>query len=293
MKSMKSTRQGRISGIWVIAILALLIVGARFVDYSVANPYSFKGEVPPDQETYPPVITIASPVNNTAYNTTRLPLTFNVTAPQSRTASSTTVHNVAYEADWKNAAINLLQSSQEQPSFNLQLSNIPEGQHSIIIKADGNGIYVNEEELSYKTFFISSTATISFTIDCTAPTVSVLPLENVSSASPISLNVIVNEAYSKIAYSLNGQQNVTVGGNSTIPYLPAGQYNVTFYVWDIAGNIGNSETANFTVAEIPQTTGLLDDSLLLPVATTLSLVVIIGIVLLFKRRMAHQGSIKT
>jgi hypothetical protein len=286
------TRQGRIPGLWVLAILALLTVGAYFVGYSVANPYSFTGEVPPDQETYPPVITIASPRNNTAYNTSRVPLTFNVTAPQSKTASSSTVHRVTYEADWQNEAIDLLQSSQEQPSFNLQLSNIPEGQHSITIKADGNGIYMNEEELSYKTFFISSTATISFTIDCTAPTVSVLPPENVSSTSPIPLNVTVNEAYSKIAYSLNGQQNVTVGGNLTIPHLPAGQYNVTFYVWDIAGNIGTSETANFTVAEIPQTTGPPGGSLLLPVAAILSTVVIIGIVLLFRRRIAHQGSIK-
>ena len=244
------TRQGRIPGFRVLAILALLIVGAYFVGCSVANPYSFRGEVPPDQETYPPVITIASPGNNTAYNTSRVPLTFNVTAPQSRTASSSTVHRVTYEADWQKETIDVLQGSQKQPSFNLQLSNIPEGQHSITIKADGNGIYVNEEELSYKTFFISSTATISFTIDCTAPTVSVLPLENVSSASPIPPNVMVNEAYSKIACSLNGQQNVTVGGNSTIPYLPAGQYNVTFYVWDIAGNIGTSETVFFTIAEL-------------------------------------------
>jgi len=286
------TRQGRIPGLSVLAFLALLIVGANLVGSCVANPYSYRGQVPPDQETYPPVITITSPSNNTAYNTSRVPLTFNVTAPQSRTASSTGVDHVAYEADWQNEAINILQGGQGEPSFNLLLSHIPEGQHSITIKADGTGIYMNEEELSYKSFFISSTAIISFTIDCTAPTVSVLPLENVSSASPIPLNVIVDEPYSKIAYSLNGQQNVTVSGNSTIPYLPAGQYNVTFYVCDIAGNIGTSGTANFTVAEILQTTGPPDGSLLLAVAATLSTVVIIGIVLLFKRRIGRQGVLK-
>ena len=111
----------------------------------------------------------------------------------------------------------------------------------------------------------------------------VLPPENVSSTSAIPLNLTVNEAYSKITYSLNGQQNVTASGNSTIPNLPAGQYNVTFYVWDIAGNIGNSETANFTVAEISQTAETADDSYLLLTATALSMVVIVGVVLLFKK----------
>ena len=84
---MGSTRQGRVSALSALAVLALLVVGVNLVGYSAANPYVITGEVPPDQETYPPVITITSPVNNTAYTTSRLSLTFNVTAPQSRTAS--------------------------------------------------------------------------------------------------------------------------------------------------------------------------------------------------------------
>lgn len=81
----------------VFAILSLLI-GASF-GLSAGNPYRLAGVVPPDQETYPPIITITSPVNNTAYNTSRVPLTFNVTAPQSRTASYVTVDRVTYEID--------------------------------------------------------------------------------------------------------------------------------------------------------------------------------------------------
>ena len=141
----------------------------------------------------------------------------------------------------------------------------------------------NEKELSYKWFFISASATICFTLDLTPPTVSFLPPENVSSTSVIPLKLTVNEVYSKIAYSLNGQQNVTVTGNSTIPHLPCGMHNLTFYVWDSAGNIGISETSNFSVAEIPQTAGRADDFLLLPTAVALS-TVIVGIVLLFKWR---------
>jgi hypothetical protein len=277
-----STRQ--CFGTFCVGFLALLIAGANLVGYSAANPYSFTGVVPPDQETYPPVITITSPVNNTVYNTSRVPLTFNVTAPQSRTASYVTVDRVTYEVDWRKEPISVLNGPEQQPSFNLWLSNVPEGQHTIVITARGMGQITDEKELSYKWFFISSSATICFTIDRTPPTVSFLPAENVSSTSSVPLNLTINESYSKITYSLNSQQNVTASGNSTIPNLPAGQYNVTFYVWDIAGNIGTSETANFTVTEIPQTERTADSSILLPAAAALSTVVFIGIVWLFKRR---------
>jgi hypothetical protein len=171
---------------------------------------------------------------------------------------------------------------------------VPEGQHSIVIEAIGYGLY-KQDELLYNWFFIRSAATISFTIDLTAPTVFVLPPENVSSTSAVPLNLTVNEACLKIEYSLNGQQNATVTGNSTIPHLSAGQYNVTFYVWDIAGNIGTSETANFAIAEIPQTEGTPDDSILLPaaiVAFSVVVAVVVGLLVYFKRYKRKATTIK-
>jgi hypothetical protein len=281
------TRLGRLVGLCVLAVLALLAVDADLVGYTAANPYVYTGEVPPDQETYPPVITITSPVNNTAYNTSIVPFTFNVDAPQSRTASSSMVQSVTYKADWQKEPINVLNSGQEHPSFNLQFSFVPEGQHSIEITVVGNGLY-KQAELTYKWFFIRSTMTISFTIDLTAPTISVLSPENLSTTSMVPLNFTVNEVCSKIVYSLNGQQNVTVSGNSTLPHLPAGQYNVTFYAWDSAGNLGTSETANFTVAEIPPTPKTADSPLILPAAVVFSTVVILGVALLLKKR--HSAS---
>ncbi len=285
------TGQRRDLGLSVLALLALLLVGTNFVGYSAANPYTFTGEVPPDQETYPPIITITSPINNTAYNTSRISLMFNVTAPQSTTASSSTVQGVSYEGDWQKEAINVLHGGQKQPSFNLWLSNVSEGQHTIVIKAVGEGTYPDEREwFFYKEFIISSTATITFTIDHTAPAVSVLPPENVSSTSEIPLNLTVNEAYSKIAYSLNGQHNVTVTGNSTLPHLDAGEYNETFYVWDAAGNVGSSQTANFSVAETQNTPEAANDSLLLQAVAVISTVVVVGVCLLSYRRRCSKRS---
>ncbi|MCW4001370.1 MAG: hypothetical protein NWE93_14150 [Candidatus Bathyarchaeota archaeon] len=267
----------------VWAILDIFIVSAC-VGYGLANPVALTGEAPPDSQTYPPTITITSPCNNTAYNTSRLPLAFSVTAPESRTAESTTVINVSYETSWKKEAIDVLHGGQEHPSFELMLSNIPEGEHNIVIKARGYGLY-KQDGVFFKWFFISSSATIYFTVDYTAPTLTVLPPTNVSAASTIPLNFTVNEAYKEAAYSLNGQQNLTVSGNSTLPCLPAGQYNVTFYAWDLAGNVGASETADFTVTEVAHLAAEpADDSLMVPVAAVLSAAAILGIVLALKRR---------
>jgi hypothetical protein len=279
------TRQRRILGFSALAVSVLLVLGANSVGYSAANPYAFNGQVPPDQETYPPVITITSPVNNTAYNTSRIPLTFNVTAPQSRTASFVTVQGVTYEVDWKKEPISVLHGGEKEPSFNLWLSNVSEGQHTIVIKAFGYGGYPDMKYwFLYKEFFINGQATIYFTIDRTAPAVSVLHPENVSSNSTIPLNLTVNEAYSKIAYSLNGQQNVTANGNSTLSHLDAGHYNVTFYAWDVAGNIGSSKTANFLVAEMPDTPEEVNDSLILSAAAVTSMLLVVGVSLLLYKR---------
>jgi hypothetical protein len=233
----------------ISGLLFSAVATIQFVNLGMANPYLFRGFESPDQETYPPVITIVSPTNNTAYNTSRLPLTFNVTAPQSRTASSTGIDNVAYKADWRNEAIDILQGGQGEPSFDLLLSNIPEGQHSITIKTRGIGTYMDMEELSYTWFFISSTATVSFTIDYTAPTVSVLSLANKTyDVSDFSLCFTVNEPVSQIAYNLGGKENNTVSGNTTLTGLANGDHNLRIYAEDDAGNVGKSDTISFTVA---------------------------------------------
>jgi hypothetical protein len=42
---------------------------------------------------------------------------------------------------------------------------------------------------------------------------------------------------------------VTVAGNATLTSLSFGVNNVTVYAWDVAGNVGASETITFNIAE--------------------------------------------
>jgi hypothetical protein len=67
--------------------------------------------------------------------------------------------------------------------------------------------------------------------------------------SDVALDFTVNEQVTKTSYSLDGQSNVTVAGNTTLSGLTVGEHNVTVYAWDAAGNVGASETILFTITE--------------------------------------------
>ncbi len=64
----------------------------------------------------------------------------------------------------------------------------------------------------------------------------------------MTLNFTLNETASCIAYSLDGDENVTIEGNTTLYGISAGLHSLTVYAWDSAGNVGASETVGFTVA---------------------------------------------
>jgi hypothetical protein len=52
-----------------------------------------------------------------------------------------------------------------------------------------------------------------------------------------------------MGYSLDGEVNVTVTGNTTLTGLAIGAHNVTVYATDVYGVGGVSKTVNFTVTE--------------------------------------------
>ena len=76
------------------------------------------------------------------------------------------------------------------------------------------------------------------------------PENIVYTANNVPLNLSVDMSSSNLSYSLDGQANVTIAGNTTLSDVSAGLHNVTVYAWDAAGNVGASETVTFTVAEL-------------------------------------------
>jgi len=126
------------------------------------------------------------------------------------------------------------------------ITNLPElseGSHNITVYAkydySGDTRQVGFDE-----------KTVSFTVnDGKPPTVTNLSLENKTyNQNTLPLNFTTDQPTSWIGYSLDGKENVTIAGNTTLTGLPDGQHSLTVYANDTAGNMGVSQTVNFTVA---------------------------------------------
>jgi parallel beta-helix repeat protein len=90
--------------------------------------------------------------------------------------------------------------------------------------------------------------------DVTPPTVSLISPENESYAtSSISLLFAVNESVFRVAYSIDGQSNVVIAGNTTLNGLPEGSHSITVYATDSFGNTGASSPVLFTIDMSPPT----------------------------------------
>jgi N-acetylneuraminic acid mutarotase len=82
------------------------------------------------------------------------------------------------------------------------------------------------------------------------PVVSVFSPETMNyTSSNVSLDFTVNKPASWMGYSLDGQDNVTVTGNTTLSGLTSGSHAITVYAKDAFENTSASKTISFTIAE--------------------------------------------
>ena len=154
------------------------------------------------------------------------------------------------------------------------LPELSEGSHNLTVwvRAQLNQI------TTYIPCWAAFSKTVTFTIDTVAPNVTVLSSENnLYKTATVPLNFTVNEPYSSVMYCLDGQDNVTTSGNTTLTELPNGKHNITVYVTDEFGNTGVSEITYFSV-EVPfPTTAVATASVAIAVAS-------IGLLVYFKKR---------
>jgi len=174
-------------------------------------------------ETEPPIITILHPENGTYAFSSGIPLNFTV---------NEVVSWIGYSLDGQaNTTI----------TGNTTLPAMLDGYHYVVVygrDAVGN---------------IGESNQISFTVDTTPPIITILHPENGTYAfsSGIPLNFTVNEVVSWIGYSLDGQANTTITGNTTLPAMLDGYHYVVVYGRDAVGNIGESNQISFTVDTTP------------------------------------------
>jgi hypothetical protein len=127
----------------------------------------------------------------------------------------------------------------------VELPELSEGAHSLTVYL---GTSINNDHI--RPLYVD---TVNFAIDLTPPNISLLSpmnktytVANITEAK-IPLEFTVNENASKVAFSLDGQDDILIAGNTTLTGLSVGLHNVTVYAQDLAGNAGASETVTFAI----------------------------------------------
>jgi hypothetical protein len=103
------------------------------------------------------------------------------------------------------------------------------------------------------------------------------PKNKTYETSDIPLVVTVNKPASLITYSLDGQPDVIITGNTTLSGLTVGTHNLTVSAQDSGGLIGSSGTVQFTVAARFPTE-------LVAIGLTIAAIVVVGFLAYVKRQ---------
>ncbi|MBT0159085.1 hypothetical protein G4O51_03775 [Candidatus Bathyarchaeota archaeon A05DMB-2] len=244
----------------ILVMIFSAVVGIQF-NLGSANPYirDFveEREMPAPEGTEPITILIISPENCKVYSSSNISLNFNISWPES--IDFFWLFQIYYNASWQPNKTNVDYGSSAR-SITINLTEIPEGSHQLEVVAVAKYTgYISHQEIKnnlyltayYVSYRLNGSSIVNFTIDL-PPKISILSLGNKTYSAPnVELDFAVNEPISEVAYSLDGKENVTIAGNTTLTGLSNGAHNVTVYAWDAAGNTGASETIQFNV-EAPE-----------------------------------------
>jgi hypothetical protein len=246
MLNMRKTAAALIS-----AFLIAAAVGTRSVSLGTAN--SLEDDFP---GTTPPQLLIESP-NSEAIYINGVPLNFTL----KRGDMSFYGYDFAYGACFC--------SLDNQPNVtvnrNVILTGLSRGIHRIDIYCP---YYVVWGQMAGPYFAPSKS--VIFQVAPSTPAISILTPENRTyNATALELAFSVheepeglsqqqrnlvynaNETYSWLAYSLDGQANITITGNMTLSHLSEGEHSITVYANNTNGIVGASETIIFIV-EVPE-----------------------------------------
>ena len=118
---------------------------------------------------------------------------------------------------------------------------------------DLNGDIASETELALNQQYTPvgyGTPDPAYLLQHSPPSISLLsPLNQTYRTSSIPLLFGLNKQVSWMSYTLDGKQNVTTVGNTTLTGLTNGLHKITIYANDTYGNVGTSETITFTIAK--------------------------------------------
>ena len=291
----------------VVVLLAMAFAEAFLVKVAMANftPHEI-------EYSASPIIELQSPLNGTVFALDNVSLAFSMTKPDVGRSGGWIDDSSLYPVSagltaLRNGVIGVSVDLDGQPDYyvlevnsllsspfisSLNLGALEDGEHSVQVHplckgvvlwaaATSGGVQItSERSIRYN----ASSEIVYFTVDTTAPTVSILSVENKTyGTTDLPLDFFVGEPSVSLMYCLDGRENVTLAGNATVINLEYGEHTVTVYARDDAGNVGVSEPVTFTVAEFPTT-------LIIAIAVLVSVVAISAGLLFYFRKRRHPES---
>jgi hypothetical protein len=233
-----------------LILISLTLLSIGLGKYATANPYYA------ESRSDPPIVSILSPLNGTRSNGACLNFTVEKpeywVGPPGVQGLANTLDKIGIEIDGENyGEASGFDSSLAVPfNYGIQLVGLTDGSHNLTVIAYATGYTIEVHGLWKYTFPINSSDSVHFSLDVNSPQISVTSIEiKTYDAADLPLSFTVDEPCEKFSYVLDGKENVTGTGNTTLAGLIYGVHNVTVYAWDASGNAGASETITFTIAK--------------------------------------------
>ena len=261
----------------VIALLSLLMV-SQAISIVSANPWAFSYQIDPPSDANPPIISIHSPQNNAIYSG-KYNISVSVKGAQYGDYFSD-IYHVTYSIDNESVTIPHGAGVLGLPQYDTSFigPNLTGGNHSLIVKA--TGILFKPMTVF---FLVDSTSQVYFVMRVT-PSIKLLTDQSANiTFSSFPLNFTVEQPTSWLSYSLDNLANVTIGGNTTLTGLSAGNHSLVVYGNNTFGDMAKSETIHFAVKE-PETSLAL--TVIAPVVT--AIIISLGLLVYFRRKRDRQ-----
>jgi hypothetical protein len=250
----------------LLVIFVYLVAGISVVSLVKANPVGLHSiEVYEDD---PPSIHIDSPLSKTYNYNGNVLFNFTLSPSENWSPHYEIVDTVDYSVDGEFAKTIIANSNlfEFYPhrqngkeglanpfNYSIFLENLTDGNHVLRMSVFYTGYF-------YRQFWTDVTedhpgriisTKVSFTLDTVSPAIKILSVEDRTYyESDLQLNFVVSEDFCNASYVLDGE-NVPVAGNLTLSDLPVGNHSLIVYAYDMAGNIGASNTIAFAVEPFP------------------------------------------
>jgi len=191
------------------------------------------------------VLAVKTPVNGTCYSGT-VPLSVAVITP------SPLVQEESFSCSLDGQALSKQTfevTRGDEKIYSTTLEGLMDGLHTLNVCVVGSSSYDKDPGPTVKAEVatVNDSASVTFFVD-SSPKINVLsPCTQNYTSADVALNFILSEPVDYLSYSLDGKDNVTITGNTTLSGLTSGVHSVTVYACDAAGNMGVSEMVFFTV----------------------------------------------